>query len=374
MPIEVPNRNAVLTGILPDRLVVERVLYEAEAPILFLTKNLYGQLLLAYLADDSSGGSFTILTPITAKTLSSLERGNLPVREAIESAPAWLHWIKDGESKVWALDVEELPKEYLPQAGTPLLPEHEAILRTRAVGPDIVLGRMPASVVAFVADSTRKALKTLLDYILDAKSDGRPRDEHRSLYDLPIQSFAFSSFELSFGLPPEEGLFTSEQISQASEKLNVGLNWASGIEITDLEADSTEEREAILRAVLLLTPPTSGHITQIEISGNWIPRDRVTLNKASRKRVRGALRKVDSERLFTYTGRLGEIDTDKFTFILRDTVEEHDRSGSFSEDLLEEMIAFLTERVTIAGVERQGKLMVNVVVTATDSAQGPVSP
>jgi hypothetical protein len=225
---------------------------------------------------------------------------------------------------------------------------------------------MPASVVAFVADSTRKALKTLLDYILDARSDGRPRDEHRSLYDLPIQSFAFSSFELSFGLP-EEGLFTVDQIRLASEKLNVGLNWASGGQNQELNAETPEEREAILRAILLLTPPTSGHIKQIEISGDWIPRERVTLTKASRKRVREALRRVDTERVFTISGRLGEIDTDKLTFILRDTDDGNDKSGSFSEDLLEEMIAFLTERVSVAGVERQGKLIITAAVAVPDA-------
>jgi hypothetical protein len=370
MHLDIPNYDAIPSGLVPDKLVPERVLYEAEAPILFLTRGMQNQLLLAYLADVSLKGTFTTLTPVTKKTVEFLENGTMSVRDAIESAPSWLHLRKEVQSKSWALDPSELNDNFLPRPGTLLALEHEPVLRTRAVGPTLILGRMPASVVAFVADSTRKAMKALLDYTLDARTDGRPTDEHRTLYDLPIQSFAFASFELGFGVP-DEGLFTAEQIRNASEKLTKGLIWASGTGVDTLEADTDSEREAILRATLLLTPPSSGFINQVEVSGSWVSSGKVILTKNSRRRVREALRTVDSEHVFTIIGRLGEIDTDKLTFTLRDTSDGADRSGSFSEDLLEEMIALLTERVEVAGIERRGKLNVNLVVAApanTDSA------
>ncbi len=366
MPVETPTRDGLPAGLIPNTLAVERVLYEAEAPILFLTRSVQGQLLLGYLADENVGGTFITLTPVTQKTIDSLEAGVISVREALESAPAWLHWRKGDESKTWALESGDLSTDYLPQSGTPLLVEHEPVLRTRAIGPTIIRGRMPASVVAFVADSTRKALKTILDYTLDARSAGRPKDEHRTFYDLPVQSFAFASFELSFGLP-DEGLFTHEQIKGAAEKLSRGLNWASGTGETKLLAETDEERAAILSAVLLLTPPSSGIISQVDVSGSWISSGKVKLTQSSRRRVREALKPVEPETAFLIEGRLGEIDVDKLTFILRDTNDQKDRYGSFAEELLDDMVAVLRTRVVVAGIERHGKLTVIVVVPATET-------
>jgi hypothetical protein len=368
MHLEVPNRDRLPMGLIPDRLSVERVLYEAEEPILFLTRTSQNQLLLAYVADDSASGMFTVLTPVTIKTVDALERGITSVRDAITSAAAWLHWTKGKESGTWPFDLESFPDTFLPHPGTPLLPQLEPVLRTRAIGPNIVLGHMPASVVAFVADSTRKAMKTLLDYTLSAKTEGRPREEHRTLYDLPIQSFAFSSFELGFG-PPDEGLFTVEQVRQASEKLAKGLLWATSGGSIKLEAESDEEREVILRATLLLTPPITGPISEVQLSGNWVPHDKIVLTRDSRKRVRQELKQVDSERVFTFEGRIGELDIDNQSFILRDTTDGQDRRGFFAEDLLDEMLALLSEseKVIIAGVERQGKLRVSAVAPARNN-------
>jgi hypothetical protein len=362
MPLIVPQHDAIPIGLIPERLSVERVLYEAEVPVLFLTRTLQGQLLLAYVAEENSAGTFTVLAPISAKTLISLEVGATSVRDALTATCGWLHLNNGSKTGTWSIDFDQFPKEYLPLPGTPLLPEHEPVLRTRAVGEKIVLGQMPASVVSFVADATKKAIKTLLDFVLANPSEGRPREEHRALYDLPVQSFSFASFELSFG-PPDEGIFPLEQIQQAAKKLQRGLAWASSDSRDALEADSDEEREAILRATLFLTPPSAGPIREMQVSGTWIPSQKVVLTRQSRKRIRKELKQVDSEQIVKYEGRIGEVDVDNLSFILRDISDGIDRRGLFAEDLVEEMIVLLSdsERVAVAGFERQGRLNITAV-------------
>jgi hypothetical protein len=356
----IPGHEKFPSGLVAEKLPVTRVLYEAETPVLFLSKTVQGQMLLAYVADDLDGKVSTLLSPIAPDRLVALEKGTISVREALTSSWLWLHVEAETEGGVWAVQPDSVPDEYLPLPGTPLLPEHEPVLRARAIGRDVVPGRMPASVVAFVADSTRKAMKTLLHYTFDAPVDGRPRKEHQALYDLPIQSFAFASFELGFAAP-DEGFFPQEQVRKAAGLLEKGLSYASG----DPAAlpENEPEREAILTAALLMTPPGSGPITEIQVSGTWMPHGKICLTKASRKRVRAHLRIVD-ERLVTYTGRIGELDSDNLTFILRDTNDEDEHRGSFDDDLFDDMHTFFQEgsTVSIAGVERRGRFRVSAMV------------
>ena len=371
MPLEIPTRDPLPHGLFPEQLEVDRVLYEAETPVLYLTRTSHDQLVLAYVAFESEAGTFTLLAPISSRTLEALERGALPVRDALTATCAWLHLSHSAKAGTWSVDLNTFPGDYLPYPGTPLLPEHEPILRTRALGEEIVLGRMPASVVSFVADATKKAIKTLLDFILANPTEGRPREEHRALYDLPVQGFAFASFELSFG-SPDEGIFPAEHLKQAADKLHRGLAWASSDNREALMAGSDEEREAILRAVLFLTPPSAGPIKEMQVSGSWIPEDKVVLTRQSRRRVRKELRPVDSERIVTHKGRIGRLDVDNLSFVLRDTADAIDVAGFFAEELREEMLDLLSdsEQVEIAGFERQGRL--NITAVASIRAAKPL--
>jgi hypothetical protein len=369
MNLRIPEREQLQAGLVSDVLPVDRVLYEAESPVVFITHTAFDQQLLAYVADDNQEGTFTVLAPVSTDNLARLERGTLSVRDALTLSWMWLHVASPSVSGLWPVTIEELADGHLPNPATPLYPEHEPLLRTRAIGERVQIGRMPASVVAFVADSTRKAIKILLDDLLMLPSEGRPREEHRALYDLPIQNFAFASFELSFGLP-DEGLFPREQFREAAKKLERGLAWASSTDAAPLTAESDAEREAMLRAALLLTPPQAGVITEVQVSGLWIQRGPIRLTRDSRRRVRQELRDIDSERVMRYTGRIGEIDVDNSSFILRDLEDGQDRRGFYEDDLLDDMIAFFVnaQRVAVAGVERLGRLYVSAVAPAADEA------
>lgn len=366
MHLTIPDRDELPAGLLADSLPVERVLYEAEAPVVYLSKTAQGQDLLAYVADESEDGVFTLLAPISKEGIAALENGSLAVREALVSSWLWLHLSDGARGRVWAARMEDVPDLCLPLPGTPLRPEHEAVLRTRALGEQVKLGKMPASVVAFVADATRRAFKTMLDFTSETRGEGRPREEHRALYDLPIQQFAFSSFELSFG-PPDEGLFPREEVRRAAEALEAGLAWAGGTGDQPLAANTNEQHAAALRAALILTPPMAGPIAEIHVSGTWIRHGRIRLTRESRRRVRQELRRIDTgEEVVTYQGRIGELDVDNLTFILRDASDGADHRGVFGEDQLDDMLQLLADggRVAVAGIERQGRLHVAAIAPA----------
>jgi hypothetical protein len=360
-----PGREPLRTPPVSGRLEVVDVLYDAERPVVFTTRSLNGQMLLVYAAGDSEEGSWYVLTACTERLLADLRSGHVSVRDAITSSWMWLarEDTSGALAEVWSVTAAEIPEEHLPMPGTPLLPEHEAALVTRAIGAEISLGRVPASVVAFVADATRKAVKVILDYLLSKPVEGRPTEEHRALYDLRVQRFAFASFEIGFA-SPDEGAVPRLTLLQAAEKLEAGLRWAAGSTEAPLPAEGHEERLSILRAALLLTPPLGGAISEVEVSGQWIGRGRaVRLTRDARRRVHAELNRISTERVLKYVGRVGEVDRDNLSFTLRDTEEGRDRKVSFPEELLDDVIQALSDArlVAVAGVERSGRLYVTAL-------------
>ncbi len=364
MHIEIPKTERLPIELLDYPLPIDKILYEAETPIIYMSHTKYGQSLLAYLADESEEGIITLLAPVSDARCKALDAGYLSVREVLDESWLWFHFDKNKNEEVpefWAINTCDIPNDFLPLEGTPLLPEHEAVFRMRAIGKDIAIGKMPLSVVAFVADAMRSALKTLLDFTLATSVEGRPKEDHRALYDLPIQRFAFNSFELSFAAP-NEGLFLKTQ--EAVEKLESGLVWAASPDNdVPLSSSSDEERATVLRATSLLTPPTAGAISEIEISGSWIKHGHIRLTHNSRKKVNKKLRVLDKEKIVTYGGRIGEIDDDNLSFTLRDVSDENEHKGFFEESILDDMKLYYYEgiRVTVAGRERRGRLYVAAI-------------
>ncbi len=363
MPIGRPEREPLPAGLLGAELPVDEVLYEALAPIVYLTHTSQGQPLLAYVADDWGEDITTLLAPASPVIVTALKRGALGLREALASSWLWMHRSTGVHADVWTVNLEDLPDSHLPLPGTALLPEHQPVFRTRAIGEKVALGRMPASVVAFVADRTRLAFKTILDFQFETRGEGRPTEEHRALYDLPVQQFSFSSFELSFGAPDGGGM-PHDEVRQAADLLTEGLHWAGDVDNGDpIQGESDGQRAAILRAVLYLTPPLTGPIEEVHVSGDWVRGERIRLTRGSRRKAKAELRTVDQDHIVTYNGRIGEIDVDNLTFTLRDTDDGQDRKGWYQEELKEDVLLYVSDgvRVTVAGIERQGRLHVAAV-------------
>jgi hypothetical protein len=354
-------------------LPIDRVLYEAEQPIVFVTHSVSGQSLLAYLADESEAGCDYLLATASPRKLKQLERGELGVREALCSDWMWIvrHSAADDTHGVWSVNEADIPGEHLPVPGTGLLPEHSVVFAARALGDGIALGKMPCSVVSLVADSARSSLKAVFDFVREANTEGRPTDAQRALYDLPVQRFRFASFEVGLAEPSPE-LFANEVLQEAIARLTSGLEWAESASLDDeVPGQTPSEQEAVLRAALALTPPSSGVVSAIEVSGTWLGGKRFHLDRNARTKVSRRLRTLRSEKIVVLSGRIGEIDDDKLSFTLRETTDGVDRKATFPDDLLDDMrtLYYEANRVEISGVELNGKLRVTAVVQISAAAE-----
>ena len=366
MNIDLRAEDRVPTGLVDWPLPVDRVLYEAEQPIVFLTHSTVGQSLLAYLAHDSKGGADYILASASPNKVQQLEQGMIGVREALCSDWMWLlrNNAQTGAVDLWSVTESAVPNEYLPIPGTGLLPEHSIVFAARALGDGIALGRMPCSVISLVADSARSSLKAVFDYVQAANTEGRPTDAQRALYDLPVQRLRFASFEVGFAEPSPE-LFPNDSLHRALSRLASGLEWAeTAADSAEVPGQTREEQEVVLRAALALTPPSSGVVSAIEVSGTWLGGKRFHLDRTARTKVSRRLRALRSERIVVFSGRIGEIDDDNLSFTLRETEDGADHKGAFPEELLDDMRTHYYEsnKVQISGVELNGRLRVTAVV------------
>lgn len=367
MNIDLRPENRIPDGFFDFPLPVERVLYEAEQPIVYLTKTKQGQEMLAYLADESDGHQFIVVAPATPSSIGRLECGSIGIREALTDTWMWIvrTQFTQGISEAWSVTEAAIPGLHLPKPGTPLMPEHRIAFSARAIGDGIAPGRVPCSVIAFVANAAKSSLKAILDHALAANAEGRPTDAQRALYDLPVRQLKFASFEVGLAAPMQD-LFQNEVVQQAVNDLQTGLEWAEDIQNNEaLGTGDDAKTEAILRATLALTPPSHGVITSVEVGGYWLKGHRFTLTRKSRSKVANRLRQLKEEEIVVLSGRIGEIDDDKLSFILRDVEGENgERRGTFPEDLLDDMRShyFDENRIQISGVIRAGKLRITAVV------------
>ncbi len=338
-PLETPEVPVELLG---DPRPAE-VLYEAESPIVFTITASTGTM-LGYLAAEDTEGSWIVLAPIGPTTLQRLRTGLLAVRACLTDTWMWLALHRDGAwRQAWRVSEDMLPPGHLPRAWTPLLPEHQAILSTRVLGSRIQPGVTPASVVAFVADATRSAVKTLVEFVYDQVPSGRPKDDIRELYDLPVRQLAFNSFAIGFGAPPAQ-MFPAE-FDEVVSLLRRGIDWVAASDDVPLVASSDRERSAILHAVRRLTPPKGSYVEVVELAGPWVGRRTVRLTTAARKRVSDEIAKLRDERVLIIEGRIGEFDDDRGTFILRDTNLPDEVKATIRPENLERVRKLYTDRV-----------------------------
>ncbi|HSN97994.1 MAG TPA: hypothetical protein VLS89_06835 [Candidatus Nanopelagicales bacterium] len=363
MSLTLPPKATPVAAQMLGSTVPDEILYEAEQPVVFTLRTAFGQRMLSYVADEPLDCTWLLLAPCTERTVLDLREGRLSVREALVGSWLWLarldrdqHW--DG---VWTVEAEDIPEDHLPQPGTLLYPDLEPVVSARVIGAGISRAGTPASVIAYAADSVRKAIKILLEHLLELDSHGRPTDSLRELYDLPAQRFAFNSFEISFA--PPLNIDADDVLKDALELLQRGLTWATAEGESASSGASDPERSALLRALLELTPPSTGPIEAFELGGRWLPRGTTRLTRASRGRVRSEMKRLQAERVITLEGRIGQLDRDRYSFTLRDVPIRKEVGCLFGDELFDDVIdAFnSSERVKVVGVERSGKLHVTAV-------------
>jgi hypothetical protein len=104
---------------------VVRVLYEAEAPVVYLSASPEGEPLLAYVADVSHEGVYTLVAATSPTEVAELEEGTVALRDALGSSRLWLHRFDGVRASVWACSVDEIPYPFLPAPGATLYPDRE---------------------------------------------------------------------------------------------------------------------------------------------------------------------------------------------------------------------------------------------------------
>lgn len=167
MPVTTPKHGRPLDIALLGSPESEEILCEAEIPFVYTLRSSFGERLIAYVADETPTTRWVVLAPCSDATLDELRAGRRALREVLTGSWMWLAALRPGHGweTAWAVSEDDLPPEHLPLPGTTLFAEAEAVLAIRAVGEHIGRSSTPASVVAYVADAARKALKGVLEFV-----------------------------------------------------------------------------------------------------------------------------------------------------------------------------------------------------------------
>ena len=345
------------------------VLYEFDGPRIFTVKDSEQELNLAYWSDEDQNIWRYVVVPTTPAIIDALRKGSISVYDALHQPRCWLCDVTH-QGKVancQRVEFETVPRDSLPAIGTMLLPILEPLLTLRAVGNDIVPGRIPGSVIRTCVEGVQKTFKLLSEYVLGQQPQvGRPVEFLRRLFDLPTQRVAFASFEISFRMPIEErDLFTAsgekspetETLEKVGALLDKGLKWlttAAGEEGV-YSPEAPEEGAVLLRALKELTPSSQGSIERLELRGQLISNRTkpVVLERSARQRVNDAIRTRSLEpQLVDVVGRIRELDKDRLSFELRE-IEPSSQMQRFvfDEELLDDVFeAFQNDvRMRVAG-------------------------
>jgi hypothetical protein len=340
------------------------MLYEFDGPRIFTLNDADGELNLAYWSDQSGDRDRYLVVPTTASTIDLLREGGMSVGDALAQARCWVCDVDHDGRLVECLRVQfdTIPKDALPAAGTMLLPTLEPLLTLRAVGVDIVRGRVPSSVVKNCIEGVQKTFKLLAEYVLEQPAQaGRPKDFIRRLFDLPTQRIATGSLEVSFRMPIEEqslfagGAKSSEvqTLEEVGILLKKGLSWLATAAAE--EGVFGGDNEVVLRALKEITPSSQGSIDRLELRGQIIgPRTTpFVLDRTSRQRVNTAIRNRAFEpKVIDLQGRIRELDKDRMSFELRELDgDKPPQRFVFDEELLEDVFQALQDnaRVRVAG-------------------------
>lgn len=355
-----------------DSLTPELVIDEYQGPRIFTLRSSDGDHLLAYQCGEDDEIDRYLIVPANDSLINNLLQNQISIREALLK-PVWA-WIvdrsKDGRiSNLLKIDTADLPDDALPYSGILLSADSNVFLRIRMIGPTLVAGRIPASVVKRAMDGATGTLKTLVKHVLSLDSSiGRPSEMVRHFYDLPTVSFAFRSFEVSFGLPEENSQLDIERderetYKKVSELLTKGLVWASN----DQEVPRVEQKEwsAIIEALSKISPPSKGPVQSVEVSGQLAGSHAkpVSLTRGTSTRIADARKfLIPSDVTHTTQGVIREFDKDKLTFQLRNSLGQTLRLVSFSSDFYEDAyLAFETDRPVTIVTEASGSNYVDLV-------------
>lgn len=354
---------------------IQHVLIEFDGPRLFTAKTPLCTALFMLVDEDDQAMRF-IVAPTDARIVKQLEQGLITVRSALDQT---LIWIVETDyaytsTKAWNTTLADLPEIVLPQQGVMLWPHLQPAFSLRAIGEGLAAGGVPASVIKQVVDGASTALRKAASHVLNEPSrQGRVRNSQKRLYDLPVQHFAYNSFEVAFRLPNEQQTDLLQE--GESEMQQIGAVLANAIQTsTDTHAEETllTLEIELLEALEKLVPPLSGVVTEYEVAGTILGNEgRVfRLNRDISKQVKTVLQQVRGreEKITTLEGVVAEMDRDNLSFTLRQTSDSKDRHCTFSPDVFDEVLEAFVQATLVAISGRETLKNGNIEVSIFNKA------
>jgi hypothetical protein len=380
-----------------DPFQPSEVLDQYDGPRVFTFTSRHEEFYLAFWCDSDHECERYLVVPFNASMRDKLTGGQISVVDALDQP--WL-WVVDTDrtgrpSRSWRSALQQLPREILPEPGTMLFASLDPLLSVRALGVQIDQGITPASVIRDTIDAAEKALKILIEYVLEqVQALGRPVRAVRELYDLPAIGFRFLSFEISFGPPSRKDQPTLEEAASAASDENDRIySRVKGLLAKGLKSplqgllspehigDNPEESRVILRAIEKLAPPSSGYVESIELRGQLVGdlvrgQQAVRLERGLRPAIRRAIRVLSGESTEdrVLTGLIRELDKDRSTFELREIEDPGFTTQKYSyEPALEEEIFDACQgdkRVRVIGVKEPSEKQFSVIAIRQLESQG----
>lgn len=257
---------------------------------------------------------------VTIEQIGRLERALLAVRESSTAPPDTLDTI----AAIQYQEIARLRSELDAALG---FAEEASDLVVSLQGPNVGLGKAPASVIATTLDNVRGAVQTVSSYLITGqwKSKGRPPQVVSQSTDFQFAGVASGSVRLKLNLPDPQSLFRDferEPIERSVRLLLETVRWvSSNTRLDEFEQSIKDDRliRLLLTQVRRVTPPARGVVQRVEFSGRLAGSNGSHfLSHSATKRIMDALNEVSpGETRVTEEGKLRSVDIDSGDFELR---------------------------------------------------------
>ena len=340
-----PEGSNIVSDDLGDLKPFEVLIELGCEPLSYVAKDKYDGLILIHSLAVENEVSRYLIVPTDSRILDEMKAGRMDLLTGLRQPRCWIVDLVASDDDELGFRVqlavqvrfESIPEHYLPWPGAMIRPELESLFRIRLIGDGVGPGKTTAADVRTATGGTESLLKTLATLALGQDvTTGRTSQEVRSYSSLPLQYTRAASFEVAFGRPEQDSgqidpkilnkmgqLFADGLASIRNEKDTAG-------EIAGLDFDKSR---SLIKAIREITPPSTGGIETIEVSGSLATQNPtpIMLTRKDRNRldekIRSWKRGDHRNDLIALTGFIEEADRGNFTFTLR-RIEPSGRIGT----------------------------------------------
>ncbi|MFT9495827.1 hypothetical protein [Anaerosolibacter sp.] len=229
----------------------------------------------------------------------------------------------------------------------------------RLLGPEIGYGRAPISVVTNLLGEVRKGFQNIYAHISGHGISSKYPKSITEMCDLSLVDVFEGSLQVALQRPMDQlNLFDQIETSDFEKTVNLYFNTAN---LASKQASNEMLKETIpddylrdiaMKNVLRIIPKDPKRVSTIEIYGKLV-KENIYLTKHSRDYIIDKIaKKQDEEVLYTYKGRIREIDLDKRSFRLRDLANDeliNEVVCIIDDNLLDDLKESLDEMAIVKG-------------------------